>query len=97
MGRKKEFPIRLSVRYLPLLPGFAWRNRNLIKAAIDMAHALGLRVIAEGVEAQQQLDTLKLLGCDVAQGYQVCRPVVFERLAQFLEEHRGTLKNIVGH
>ena len=26
MGRKKEFPIGLSVRYLPLLPGFAWRN-----------------------------------------------------------------------
>ncbi|WP_209262620.1 hypothetical protein, partial [Thiorhodococcus minor] len=31
-GRNKEFPIRLSVRYLPLLPGFAWRNGPMIKA-----------------------------------------------------------------
>ncbi|WP_206171926.1 hypothetical protein, partial [Thiorhodococcus mannitoliphagus] len=32
VGRNKEFPIRLSVRYLPLLPGFAWRNETMIKA-----------------------------------------------------------------
>ncbi|WP_207168672.1 hypothetical protein, partial [Thiocystis violacea] len=33
VGRNKEFPICLSVRYLPLLPGFAWRNRTMIKAS----------------------------------------------------------------
>ncbi|WP_206171679.1 hypothetical protein, partial [Thiorhodococcus mannitoliphagus] len=32
VGHNKEFPIRLSVRYLPLLPGFAWRNETMIKA-----------------------------------------------------------------
>ncbi|WP_245232597.1 hypothetical protein, partial [Thiorhodococcus minor] len=32
-GRNKEFPIRLSVRYLPLLPGFAWRNQSMIDAS----------------------------------------------------------------
>jgi hypothetical protein len=33
VGRNKEFPIRLSVRSLPLLPGFAWRNELMIEAA----------------------------------------------------------------
>jgi hypothetical protein len=34
VGRSKEFPIRLSVRSLPLLPGFAWRNELMIKADV---------------------------------------------------------------
>ncbi|WP_139058849.1 hypothetical protein [Thiorhodococcus drewsii] len=34
VGRNKEFPIRLPFRYLPLLPGYAWRNQTMIKAHI---------------------------------------------------------------
>ncbi|WP_209262275.1 hypothetical protein, partial [Thiorhodococcus minor] len=42
-GRNKEFPIRLSVRYLPLLPGFAWRNQSMIKARTGVDHRLARR------------------------------------------------------
>jgi len=54
---------------------------NVVKAAIHMAHASGIRVIAEGVETQEQLDILIRLGCDQVQGYLLGRPVpaaVFE-------------------
>jgi EAL domain-containing protein (putative c-di-GMP-specific phosphodiesterase class I) len=44
-------------------------------AIITMAHALGMRVVAEGVENQRQLDVLKALRCDEIQGFYVSRPV----------------------
>jgi EAL domain-containing protein (putative c-di-GMP-specific phosphodiesterase class I) len=47
----------------------------MIGGVIDAAHALGLTVIAEGVERQGQLDVLRQLGCDEAQGYLISRPV----------------------
>jgi predicted signal transduction protein with EAL and GGDEF domain len=46
----------------------------LIRSTINLAHALGLRVVAEGVEEQKSLDLLSSFGCDVAQGYLISRP-----------------------
>ena len=50
------------------------RERALVRAAIEMAHALELEVVAEGVETRDQLDILLELGCDAAQGYYLARP-----------------------
>ncbi|HYD94974.1 MAG TPA: EAL domain-containing protein [Noviherbaspirillum sp.] len=47
----------------------------LFTAIITMAHALGMRVVAEGVEGKEQLDMLKLLRCDEIQGYYIARPM----------------------
>ncbi len=55
---------------------------NIVRAAINMAHAAGIQTIAEGVETQEQLDILKKLGCDQVQGYLLGRPVpvdIFEQ------------------
>jgi diguanylate cyclase (GGDEF)-like protein len=49
-------------------------SRALIQATIDLAHALGLHVVAEGVEEEATLTTLTTLGCDLAQGYYIARP-----------------------
>jgi diguanylate cyclase (GGDEF)-like protein len=49
-------------------------SRALIEATINLAHALGLQVVAEGVEGSTALDTLTSLGCDLAQGYYIARP-----------------------
>ena len=49
-----------------------------------MAHALGLHVVAEGVETDEQQALLKRLGCDHAQGYFFSRPVPADRLAALL-------------
>jgi diguanylate cyclase (GGDEF)-like protein len=56
------------------------RERELVRATIDLGHALGLRVVAEGVEDRESLDLLATLGCDVAQGYFISRPVPAEEL-----------------
>ncbi len=46
----------------------------IVKAIIRMAQSLRLEVVAEGVETSKQVDILRLLGCDLAQGYLFCRP-----------------------
>lgn len=47
----------------------------IVRSTIDLAHNLGYRVIAEGVENQDVLDLLAILGCDEAQGFYLSRPV----------------------
>lgn len=55
---------------------------NIVKAAITMAKAVGVKTIAEGVETQEQLDIITSLGCDEVQGYLLGKPVpadIFEQ------------------
>ncbi len=53
-------------------------DRSIAKTIITMAHALGLRVVAEGVETKAQLNILRMEGCDIAQGYLFHRPLAPE-------------------
>jgi EAL domain-containing protein (putative c-di-GMP-specific phosphodiesterase class I) len=50
-------------------------GNTLIASMIAMAHALGMRVVAEGVENHRQMQLLKTLGCDEGQGYFFSRPM----------------------
>ena len=50
------------------------RNLALVRSTIDLAHALGLRVVAEGVEDKASFDMLVGLRCDLAQGYLISKP-----------------------
>ena len=59
-------------------------NHTLCKAIMAMAHALGLQVVAEGVETAQQRDLLLQAGCDYAQGYWFARPMPAEALADWV-------------
>jgi EAL domain-containing protein (putative c-di-GMP-specific phosphodiesterase class I) len=55
----------------------------IVAAVTDMAHALGMSVVAEGVEREDQVSELRGLGCDLAQGYYFARPETpeaFDRL-----------------
>ena len=58
------------------------RNSSIAGAIVSLAHALALTAIAEGVETEEQLATLRGLGCDVAQGFLFARPVAPEELEQ---------------
>lgn len=60
-------------------------DRELINAAISMAHALNLQVIAEGVETKEQLNYLREMGCDFAQGYLFSKPVSADIMRQQLQ------------
>ena len=59
---------------------------------MDLAHNMGLRVVAEGVETAETLDALKDLGCDQAQGYFIARPAPPEELITFLESQGWVLQ-----
>ncbi len=61
-------------------------DRQIIQAIIGMAHPLNLKVVAEGVETQEQLDLLRQLGCDFIQGYLLSQPLPLQRLNQFLRD-----------
>jgi diguanylate cyclase (GGDEF)-like protein/PAS domain S-box-containing protein len=62
----------------------------LCEAIIVMAHKLGLRVVAEGVETVQQRDLLKQVGCDFGQGYLFSRPLPASAFEEFLSTHSAT-------
>ncbi|WP_051343665.1 putative bifunctional diguanylate cyclase/phosphodiesterase [Alicyclobacillus herbarius] len=56
---------------------------HIVSAIVQMAHALGMRVVAEGVERSEQLRLLKNVGCDEAQGYLFCPPEPEAEFAAF--------------
>jgi len=64
-------------------------DRELIHATVAMAHSLKLKVVAEGVETEEQLAFLKKLGCDYAQGYLFSKPVTAECMTGILESGIG--------
>jgi diguanylate cyclase (GGDEF)-like protein len=61
------------------------RDALLVKSTIDLAHGLGMKVVAEGVETAQSLALLAAMGCDTGQGYHIARPATPEGLIGFLE------------
>jgi len=63
-------------------------DRTIVKTIIAMAHTLNMEVIAEGVERVEQLDLLKSLGCDLAQGFLFSMAVPAARFTQLLAENR---------
>ncbi|WP_341859307.1 EAL domain-containing protein [Qipengyuania sp. GPGPB31] len=55
----------------------------LVRSTVNLAHALGLQVVAEGIETVECLDFLREVGCDLAQGYFVSRPLPASELLAF--------------
>jgi EAL domain-containing protein (putative c-di-GMP-specific phosphodiesterase class I) len=60
------------------------RNAAIVQSTIMLSHALGLSVVAEGVETAEELDWLRANGCDVAQGYRIAKPIAAAELAGWL-------------
>jgi len=60
----------------------------IVHSTIDLAHNLGLRVVAEGVENQAILEQLRVQGCDFVQGYHLCRPLPPDLLQQWLSDRQ---------
>jgi diguanylate cyclase (GGDEF)-like protein len=61
-------------------------DEAIVSGTIGLAHALGLKVVAEGVETAEQLAKLKELGCDLAQGYYLAKPLSSEGAEKLLKE-----------
>ena len=61
---------------------------SIVSGVIALGHALGLTVVAEGVEHERQLSLLRHLGCDLAQGYLFARPLTEEAATSLLADQR---------
>ncbi|CAN7500575.1 EAL domain-containing protein [Acidovorax sp. LjRoot66] len=92
-----SYLLKLPVEYIKIDQSFvrdmSTNNDSavIVKSTIDLAHALGRKVVAEGIETQRDWDRLAELGCDVAQGYFIARPMPaadFPAWALAFEERR---------
>jgi EAL domain-containing protein (putative c-di-GMP-specific phosphodiesterase class I) len=72
----KRFPVESLKIDRSFIDGLGRESEDtsIVEAIIRLAHALGLSAVAEGVETPTQLETLRTLGCDMAQGYLLGRP-----------------------
>ena len=66
-------------------------DQNIVKAVIDIAHALGMQVVAEGVDSDESLAMILELGCEMAQGYLIARPMRGEFVKQWVEDYSPSL------
>jgi len=66
------------------------RNAAIVRSTVELAHALDLRLVAEGVEDQASLDLLRQLGCDTAQGYHLSRPLPAVAMTSWLRDRPDT-------
>ncbi len=60
----------------------------IIRSTIELGHNMGLKVVAEGVETETALRQLQAMGCDLAQGYLMCRPLPADEVTRWLRESR---------
>ena len=91
---------RFSLNFLKIDRSFVSRLGNrrddaVVGAVIDLAHAHDLVVIGEGVETHEQLDALRRMGCDRAQGYLMGRPMPADRAGR-AAAHRPALVAVSG-
>lgn len=85
----KRFPVdyvKIDQAFIRGL-GEGTEDAAITRAIIAMAHSLGLKVVAEGVETQAQLDFLRSNDCDEVQGYLISRPIEADALAGVLKEN----------
>ena len=56
----------------------------ILQMIIELAHTLGMRIIAEGVESEEQAEQLRQMGCDLGQGFHFAEPLPSEAASEFL-------------
>ena len=66
------------------------RQRQIVRSTIGMAHELGLKVLAEGIETADSLAEMRALGCDEGQGYLISRPIPEFELRKWLNTNAKT-------
>jgi EAL domain-containing protein (putative c-di-GMP-specific phosphodiesterase class I) len=70
--------------------GLEVEDAAIVQTVVDLAHILGMEVVAEGVEVEEQETLLREMGCDFAQGYHFSRPLPPEEASEFLRSaYRG--------
>ena len=68
-----------------------FNDEAIVRAIFAMAQSLGLKVVAEGVEHADDLVLLRRLGCDLAQGFHLARPLPLDELLLWLDRYSASL------
>jgi diguanylate cyclase (GGDEF)-like protein len=75
--------IKIDMEFIKNLPHDV-NSQIIVTSSIKMAKALGIKVVAEGVETQEQFDFLKKQGCDLIQGYLLFKPILADEITEVL-------------
>lgn len=91
LSRLQRFPVDALKIDRSFISGIAHdpETHEIVRIIVELAHSLGLQVVAEGVETQEQFELLKLMGCELAQGYLFSAAVTPETIDQLLTDNRA--------
>lgn len=98
MARLRDLPLdelKIDMRFVRDMLTVE-RDEKLVRSMIDLAHALGMFVVAEGVETRDIASRLRGLACDMMQGYLVSRPLPLDLYLDFVKARRGSAAAGVG-
>ena len=90
---------QLPVSFLKIDQSFVYRLPtdksaiSIVETAVSMAHKMNIKTIAEGIENKETYYFLKKIGCDMAQGYMISRPLPAKEYIKWHTEHNNVLKN----
>jgi diguanylate cyclase (GGDEF)-like protein/PAS domain S-box-containing protein len=86
LGKLREFPVDLIKIDRSFIAGAATSPKDaaIVTSVVHLAHALGVQVLAEGIEDERQIAFLRAAGCQLGQGFLFARPAPADRLAQLL-------------
>jgi EAL domain-containing protein (putative c-di-GMP-specific phosphodiesterase class I) len=89
LGQLKRLPVdELKIDKSFVMSMQDRKDEAIVRATIDLAHKLGLSVVAEGVETAEVLDRLAGFGCEYAQGYHISKPLPQHELLPWLAQRR---------
>lgn len=83
----KDIPVdilKIDMKFLKLSENVLFRGESILDAVVSMAHLMGMPVIAEGAETEEQAEFLKSINCDFVQGYYFYRPIPVSNLEALL-------------
>ncbi len=89
----KEVPateIKIDKKFIEAI-GVDKTDQQIVKAVIDISHALGMEVVAEGVDSAENLSMVVALGCDTAQGFLIARPMRGDHVVDWIESYAPKL------
>jgi len=69
-------------------------SHEIVRLIIMLAHNLGLKVVAEGTETEEQVNQLKQLGCEMAQGYFFSKPIATDSIVKLLSSFQSAMKAV---
>ena len=96
LGYLKRFQVsvlKIDRQFVQRLPDDI-EDAAIVSAVIQMSNALGISVVAEGVETEEQSEFLLSHGCNTLQGFLISRPISPENLVAFVEKHKAGLMHI---